>query len=364
MAWNESDPWSHGTMQVSNMNRIRHSNGHVYEASITTAGYRTISIGKEIFTFHRVIAWLTHGDPPPNAQVNHRDKDRSNCTPENLEYTAARENIRHCLDDPNHGTYNRKGGVVICYRRVGTDQWTEVTGHKAATAETGVSSCEIVRQLSGGTKHVRGYEFMVPPLVDLPGEEWRELAEPRVRVSNMGRLETVPKGGKWAKRPQRSTPSPMRGGYAHVTVDKKNYVFHRLVLVAFVGPPPSPTSQADHIDSDRSNNQLSNLQWLSRSENCKKRGPQSVFHAANRGVVIECESATKRFKSSAAAAKELGLTQSRVQSLCRDKRTKDGMRFSYQVLPPLPGEVFRTIALADVAHIKQKRQPHAEIVPV
>jgi hypothetical protein len=51
---------------------------------------------------------------------------------------------------------------------------------------------------------------------------------------------------------------------------KKVYV-HRLVLLAFVGPPPNEKDQVDHIDHDRKNNHISNLRWISASKNCLRR---------------------------------------------------------------------------------------------
>lgn len=42
---------------------------------------------------------------------------------------------------------------------------------------------------------------------------------------------------------------------------------HRLVLLAHVGPPPSPTHQGAHGDGDRSNNTLGNLRWATGAEN-------------------------------------------------------------------------------------------------
>lgn len=42
---------------------------------------------------------------------------------------------------------------------------------------------------------------------------------------------------------------------------------HRLVLEAFVGPPPSPKHQAAHRDGDMLNNVVTNLRWATAKEN-------------------------------------------------------------------------------------------------
>lgn len=42
---------------------------------------------------------------------------------------------------------------------------------------------------------------------------------------------------------------------------------HRLVLLAFVGPPATNSAEVCHIDGNPANNQLANLRWGSSSEN-------------------------------------------------------------------------------------------------
>ena len=43
-------------------------------------------------------------------------------------------------------------------------------------------------------------------------------------------------------------------------------MIHRLVARAFLGEPPEGKGTVDHLDSDRTNNKLSNLRWASHSD--------------------------------------------------------------------------------------------------
>lgn len=50
---------------------------------------------------------------------------------------------------------------------------------------------------------------------------------------------------------------------------QKAYKVHRLVLEAFVGECPEDKEQANHIDGIKDNNHISNLEWVTRSENVR-----------------------------------------------------------------------------------------------
>lgn len=61
-------------------------------------------------------------------------------------------------------------------------------------------------------------------------------------------------------------------GYEKVMLCKnkqvKNQMIHRLVAKAFI-PNPNNLLEINHIDGDKTNNKVSNLEWCTRSENIK-----------------------------------------------------------------------------------------------
>lgn len=59
-------------------------------------------------------------------------------------------------------------------------------------------------------------------------------------------------------------------GYYQVIVNKKIYICHRIIWFMF-NKCLDKTKIIDHIDSDRSNNKIKNLQEISKSENQEKR---------------------------------------------------------------------------------------------
>jgi len=93
------------------------------------------------------------------------------------------------------------------------------------------------------------------------------------QVSNLGQVRSN-KYGVW----RLLTPRRKRRGYLNVALCKKghasNHDIHTLVLTTFVGPRPEGLVCC-HLDSDPSNNCVTNLEWNTQSENnrqCSQAG--------------------------------------------------------------------------------------------
>lgn len=98
-------------------------------------------------------------------------------------------------------------------------------------------------------------------------------------VSNLGRVRR--EGGTYGARKSRILRQPRnRYGYPQAGLSRNcrtsTKTVHRLVALAFLGKPPSPEkNNVNHLDHDRTNNRLENLEWCSPKENtqhCLKAG--------------------------------------------------------------------------------------------
>jgi hypothetical protein len=91
---------------------------------------------------------------------------------------------------------------------------------------------------------------------------WRTIeSHPNYEVSQTGLIRNR-KTGRIRK------PNIVRG-YEYTTLypGGNRYRIHRLVAIHFLDPPEDATYEIDHIDRNRINNRIENLQWVSRSKN-------------------------------------------------------------------------------------------------
>jgi hypothetical protein len=102
--------------------------------------------------------------------------------------------------------------------------------------------------------------------------EWRPIPGfPQYEVSEWGHVRRLSAGGSPVAYKGRVLRPRRRASYWAVTLHdgtgRHDLSVHRLVLTAFVGPPPSEEHQGAHFDGDRDNNHLTNLRWATAREN-------------------------------------------------------------------------------------------------
>lgn len=105
-------------------------------------------------------------------------------------------------------------------------------------------------------------------------EEWRDIEEFKglYQVSNFGRVKSLERYSIQGHLIDEKIikPYPNNSGYLDVSlyIDGKRYhrKIHRLVAEAFI-PNPEHLNEVDHIDTDKNNNIVTNLRWVTHSEN-------------------------------------------------------------------------------------------------
>lgn len=103
------------------------------------------------------------------------------------------------------------------------------------------------------------------------------------QVSNFGRIRS----GKTGRVLKQGTT---RLGYKHIVriIDDrvKSVQVHRIVAIAFLGHPCGNRNEINHIDGNKANNHVSNLEWVSRQENMEHAWSNGLIkHQPSQSVV-------------------------------------------------------------------------------
>lgn len=157
------------------------------------------------------------------------------------------------------------------------------------------------------------------------------------QVSNLGRVKSlnrtlsngIRKKGIILKQHKRGL------GYLFVVLSKggevKNRYAHRLVAEAFV-PNSNKHEEVDHKDANKTNNAVSNLEWVSRKENVKRSWEKGLMENQRRAAIKVGRSRSKKvikmnelgepleeYESQTEAARNVGIAQSSISMCCAGK---------------------------------------------
>lgn len=117
----------------------------------------------------------------------------------------------------------------------------------------------------------------------MSNEIWKDIPgyEGIYQVSNTGKVKSLERFVKNSGRSGRLykerilKPNPNKWGYLSVVLQKegkrKDWKIHRLVLSIFNPVENWEELEVNHIDGDKENNNLKNLEWATKSENQRHR---------------------------------------------------------------------------------------------
>lgn len=182
-------------------------------------------------------------------------------------------------------------------------------------------------------------------------EMWRDIPgyEGYYQVSNLGRvksLERMVKHGGYEYRRKERIRSPFEtAGYLCVALNKdtieKTYQIHQLVAIAFI-PNPENKPIVNHIDGNKTNNCVDNLEWVTYKENaqhairiglldpeqCRINGRKSIDVTAIR---VLCEDTGELFESVIEAGRQLGI-DCIPDNIHQHKRTHNGRGWLFRIV--------------------------------
>ena len=176
-------------------------------------------------------------------------------------------------------------------------------------------------------------------------EIWKDIEgwEGKYQVSNMGNVKslerTVWNGRGYFKTSERILkPGKDRDGYLIVQLSKEGKVkackVHRLVSQAFI-PNPDNLPQVNHIDENKENNHVDNLEWVTCRENANHGTRNQRVAEKESKPIIGIDKVTGlivEFQSAREAERQLGINNSSIIKCCKGKRYKScgGFQWYYK----------------------------------
>lgn len=163
-------------------------------------------------------------------------------------------------------------------------------------------------------------------------EEWRDIVgyEGLYKVSNFGNVYSV-------RSDKRLKHSKNRGGYLFVVLctdgKQKQFKVHRLVAISFLTNPDNKP-QVNHIDEDKTNNRLDNLEWVTAKENTNygSRNKKAAKSNSKNIKVIYQDNTYEYWDSATVFAQEYGNGADKryISAVLKGKiKSHLGLRFEY-----------------------------------
>lgn len=139
------------------------------------------------------------------------------------------------------------------------------------------------------------------------------------QISDQGTVKAL--GNDRTRKDRILKPAKDKKGYLVVGLSKqgklKTHRVHRLVAQAFI-PNPQNLEQVNHKDEDKTNNQLTNLEWCTRLYN-NNYGTRNKRIAESRSKQVLCVETGKIYHSIKEVHRQLGLSRGNISSACNGK---------------------------------------------
>jgi hypothetical protein len=258
---------------VSDFGRVKNSAG-LRILNQDDAGYKNIAItmnGDRIhFLVHRLVSIVFNPIPDmDDLIVNHKNGIKDDNKLQNLEWCTPSKNRQHAIAmglckiftipilqiDP-------QTNVVIAEFKSQEDATRALNLKKS----TGINNVLKGRALTSAGYKWEYKESQVGDEVIIPGEMWENVFISgecsNYQISSHGRIKNQIKILKTYKEID---------SYEHIVLylnaHPRRYAIHRLVGIYFLDPPANLEMIVHHKDEDKTNNNYTNLQWITKGDN-------------------------------------------------------------------------------------------------
>jgi hypothetical protein len=240
---------------ISNFGRVmRNSTGYICRGS-SIAGYVRYAIvtprGCVKVMAHRLVAKYFLDNYSDDKIVHHKNHIRNDNKSTNLEICTLKQNTAYA-EEAGRIYRGSKSRGIIQY-----DMDMNEVGRFARIADCGFHRSNIISSCKGRIKSAYGFIWRYDDDA-MSGENWIyiQFNNCNVGVSDLGRVR-LPSG-------KITYGTAADSGYMRVCIGGRSVVVHKLVMSAFRG---GSALQVNHIDHNKANNSLSNLEYVTARAN-------------------------------------------------------------------------------------------------
>ncbi len=254
--------------EVSNYGEVRNKiTTNILKTSVM-GGYLALSLHisnkKVILKIHRLVAICFLVCPDETYIVNHKDGNKTNNRVENLEWVSRSENAKHAF----RLGLNKGKKIKVTKYTLDDVFISEYDSLADAEKETGIFQTHISKVCRGERKTAGGYiwKYSDGYAENQPIPEGKIMDEfPNYIITNDGKVYNL-------KRKRFLISTRIATGYMSINLSNnkkiKTFNVHRLVALLFLDNPNN-LPEVNHIDFDKTNNKIENLEWVSSSDNIK-----------------------------------------------------------------------------------------------
>lgn len=249
--------------EISKCGLIRNKSSKKILKQNTKNGYNTVNLSNKTVSIHRLVAFTFLEKIGGKDYVNHIDGNKLNNNYSNLEWVSQKENVQHSVEMNLIKPFTRK----VVQLSVDDDFIKEFSSVTLAADTMNCSRRAIDLVCKGTNPTAKGFKwkYLDKPNSDQP-ENCKIITEyPQYKVSSLGEIYSI-RSKKVLKAQKNSN------GYLWVQFSvnnkKKNVYIHQLVAQHFIENADGKTI-VNHIDGDKTNNNVENLEWVTQSENMK-----------------------------------------------------------------------------------------------
>ena len=253
---------NHGTVRNKITNRILKL---TLNGGYLATGLRITNKTITVFA-HRLVAMYFMVCPDETYVVNHKDGIKTNNNVENLEWVSQSENGKHAY----RLNLNRPNKISVSQYTLSNVFIKEYESLLDAEKETGIYNghiscvCRGVRDQKTAGGYIWKYTSYIPTTQAVP-EGKIMTGYPNYMITKFGKVYNL-------QRNKYLVTSKGENGYMYISLSdgKKRATFsvHRLVALLFIDNLNN-CLEVNHIDFDKTNNSVDNLEWISRSDNMK-----------------------------------------------------------------------------------------------